>query len=247
MTLASEIITRAYRESTLIPLGGTPNTNQVNEALDELNILVKSVVGDEVGDPLTDVLIGGTYDQSNYCDPWVPKDVRLVLNLSGAKTLNLDPNPVNGQRFAVVDIPGNLATYNLTLTGNEHNIEGSSSLVLSTNSLNREWLYRADLGNWIRMSDLLSSSEMPFPEEFDVFFQTSLALRLNPRYGQSLAPETAASLAAYRTMLRSAYNKPKQIPPELVSRKWLVTEGRWYQGYGGSPDFFAQGRPWPWR
>lgn len=235
MTLVSTIITDAYRESNIIPLVATPSTNQTTEALRRLNTLILSSVGNEVGDELCEINYGGDFDQTLAIGQWVPDNIRLILDLTATTTLNLDPYPYEGQRLAVNDVAGNLATYNLTLNGNGRLIEGSSSLVLSTNSEARQWLYRSDIGNWVRINELISSDSMPFPIEYDDFFVTTLAVRLNPRYGQSLSQETIQALTRARGQLRSRYRMKGYIAPSdpgLINPKDLYAYGYGQDQFG---------------
>lgn len=209
MTLASDIITRAYRTPNIIPLVSTANTNQQAEALPLLNEQILSALGFEAGSELSDLNIGGTYDQSAYCSTWVPCNARLVLNLGGETTLKLDPEPYEGQRLAIADASGNLATFNFILDGNGRTIEGASTLTLNTNGETRQWIYRADTANWVKITDLIASDTMPLPQEFDGFFVKRLAMELSPSYGQSLAQETIASLNRIEGKLRARYRKPR--------------------------------------
>ncbi len=218
MTLVSSIITDAYRESNLIALAATPNTNQTNEALRRLNNIVLSSIGYEVGDELTDLTIGGDYDQSTYVADWLPANCRLILNLDSAKTYYLDPSPYEGQRFGIVDVLSNLATYPVTIDGNGRLIESATTLTLNTDDLTREWLYRSDVGGWVRVTTLASGDQLPFPAEFDDYFITMLALRLNPRYGQALSQETQAALRRSKNQIRARYRNEKQTPPEFMGR-----------------------------
>lgn len=243
MSLASDIITRAYRETNIIPLGASPNTNQTTEALTHLNSLLLSTVRNEVGDPLSDLNIGGNYDQASLASIWVPENSNLVLNLSSAKTLFLTPYPRDGQLLSFIDVAGNLATYNLTIDGNGRKIESVTPLVLNTNGDSRLWLYRADTGNWTKITTLLSGDSMPFPQEFDTYFVTMLAMRINPRYGQSLAPETLEMLKRSRRQLTARYNPPKPILPDLDTRSFLTDN----KTYSTTNNEFDLGRPWPWR
>jgi hypothetical protein len=244
MTLVSQIITDAYRETNLVPLGATISSNMQTEALNRLNSLVMSVVGNEVADGLSELAIGGDFDQTEFAttEVGIPDNVRVMLNLSSATSLDLDPMPFDGQRLAVVDVSGTLGTYNLTLSGNSRNIEGASSLTLNTNSLTRQWLYRSDTGNWAKLTDLITSDQLPFPEEFDDFFIISLAARLNPRYGQTLDPASVAALQRSRSQLRARYHSFKQILPDLDVRSFLNNK---YYGWSNDRDF-TTGRPWPW-
>lgn len=240
MTLVSQIITDAYRESNLVPLVSTPNTNQVNEALGRLNPLVLSTVGNEAGMDFTDVNVGGNFDQTFTVTDWIGDDLRLILNLTADTTLKLDPYPKDGQRIAVVDAAQNLVTNNLTLDANGRTIEGGASGTLNSNGLNRHWMYRADLGDWVRIAALTTTDQLPFPSEFDDYFVIMLAMRINPRYRQALAEETIQALKRSRAQLRARYNKPRQIRSDVNPRGMLSTR---YEIYSDNAEF-DNGRPW---
>jgi hypothetical protein len=218
MTLVSSIITDAYRESNLIPLSATANANQIAEALRRLNNIVLSTVGYEAGEELNDLTIGGDYDQSTELGDYLPANIRLMLNLTAAKAYDLDPEPYEGQRLAIADVTGNLATYNVVLSGNGRLIEGATSLTLNTDDLTRQWMYRSDTGNWVRIDELVSSDHLPFPSEFDDYFITMLAMRLNPRYGQAVSGETTVALRRSRNQIRARYRNTKDEYPEYMGR-----------------------------
>lgn len=209
MTLASDIITRAYRESNLVTLAAGETTAQQTEALPLLNEQILSAIGFEAGAELRDLNIGGEFDQSQVAAQFVPANARLVLNLAAATTLKLSPCPYEGQRLAVADAAGNLGTNNLVLDGNGRQIEAAATLALSTNGTVRQWLYRADTANWVKLTELATSDAMPLPVEFDSFFTTRLAMRLNPRYGQAIKQETLNELARIEGKLRARYRKPR--------------------------------------
>lgn len=232
MTLASAIITSAYRESNLIAIVSTPSTAEVTEGLALLNSLILSVLGNEVGKELHDIAIGGAYDQSQFVSSWIPENVRLALNLAAARSVSAHPRPYEGQRMAIADVGNNLATRNLTISGNGRLIEAASSITLNTNGLSRQWMYRGDTGNWVRVSALASSDEMPFPVEFDDYFQTRLALRLNPRHSAATAQETIAALKRAETQLRARYRRPR--PQQDMGTLGLLNSNR--DGFGGCSD-----------
>lgn len=237
MTLASAIITAAYRETQIIAMVASPTSNEQNEALPLLNQIIMSAIGYEAGSELSDLSIGGPYDQSSYCSTWIPTDARLVLNLGGATTFKLDPHPYAGQRLAIADAAGNLATRNLILSGNGRTIEGATSLTLSTNGDTRQWLYRGDTANWVKITSLVVTDILPFPIEFDSYFVTRLAMRLNPRNGVALTRETAAELQKVENKLRARYRKPR--PRQDMPRGMLGQRG----GFGTIADFNA-GNSW---
>lgn len=218
MTLVSDIITRAYRETNVVSKGAVPTATEITEALPLLNSIILSTIGYEVGDGFTDVNIGGTYDQSSVIDPFVPLNARLVLNLTAATTIYLDPFPEEGMRFALVDVAGNLATYNLTIDTGQRLIEGASSLVLNTNSIDRQYLYRADTGNWVKITSLVTSDNMPLPVEYDDYFIIMLASRLNPRHGTELSASSAAHLKRMRSAMNARYSVTTEVEADVPAR-----------------------------
>lgn len=241
MTLASSIITDAYRETNLTPMAGAPSTTQVTEGLARLNNIILSSLGYEINDELRDLNYGGDYDQSNYVSTWVPDNTRIVFNLTVAATVTLSPQPYDGQRFAIVDASGNFATYNLTIDANGRSIEAADTVTISTNDTVKQWMYRADTGNWVVLTSLLSSEELPFPEEFDDYFILMLALRLSPRYGQSLRPESVTRLTKMASKLRSRYRRKDY---DLITDPGLLGPEQTYWTTG--LDAFNRGRPWSW-
>lgn len=225
MTLVSSIITSAYRETNLIGLGVIPSAEETTEGLDRLQNIVTSTLGFEAGEQLEQLPLGRNEIETPSGFPWygdslpqytcVPLNTRLMLNLSSDSTVSLHPTPCDGARFGIVDVSQNLATNNLVVNGNGRLIESSATLTLNTNSLSREWFYRADLGDWKRVSTLLTSDQMPFPAEFDDMFITLLAMRLNPRHGNTLDPSSQAALNRSRSQFRSRYKQTDQMDSEL--------------------------------
>lgn len=223
MTLTPAIIKDAYRESNMIAKGVEPDSDQSAEALTLLNRILAGVYGNEVGDPLFDWPVGQDGMVDAIAHTWTVNDwsyllpnVRVVAQHTAAQTLYLPPDPADGARVAIVD-PGNrLATRNLTLDGNGRTIEGAATLLLNTDGLNRSWFYRGDLGGWVRLSELTNAAdeEFPFPQEFDDYFITSLAARLNPRYGRALTDETVAALTSTLSRLRARYRQRQIIPAD---------------------------------
>ena len=236
--LVSDLITQALRESNLISLNATPTGNQQSEALGRLNSLILSTVGTEAGTEITDLPIGGSGDASSLCSPYVPANVRLVCDLSEAKTLTLDPNPYEGQRLAVVSASGNFDTCNLTLDGNGRNIESGPTKVLNLpgRGLNYQWLYRADTANWALISILTTADQTPLPTEFDDYLIIMLAKRLSPRYAQALAQESIAELNRQKNIIRARYRQRR--PQQDLGTIGLMGQ----HGFDGSTASFNAGR-----
>lgn len=218
MTLVSTIITKAYRQSNIIPIGTTPTVNEAAEGLDLLNNIIRSSIGNEVNDECIDINVGGPWDESGLYPAWLPNNARLLLNVSAATTFYLDPLPEDGQRLAVVDILGTLGTYNIIISGNGRLIENAAFFTLNTNFQTREWMYQAETGNWTRMTPLAASDQMPFPDTFDDYFILALNLRLAPIHNQQIAPENMALLKRGQRNIRARYRNKKSVYPEYIGR-----------------------------
>ena len=225
MTTIRTIITDALREGGILALGETPEATLADEGLRLFNRLLRSFLGNEMGDAFINYTFGSSTGMNAYGladnrkdfiqSTYVPSNARLMVNLDIGTTIVLNPNPMDGARLGIIDEAQNFGTYNLTINPNGRRIESATSIVLSTNGTNTEWFYRGDLGQWQKVTDLLIGDESPFPEEFDDFLTTSLALRLNPRLGQVMATETASILQRGRSQFRSRYRQNMEIHSEL--------------------------------
>lgn len=237
MTLASEIITRAFRRSQLIAIVSSPSSAEQTEALSLLNPIILAALGNEVGTELSPLNYGGEFDRSALCSFCVPENARLVLNLGAAVTLNLHPQPYEGQRLAIADAGNSLGTHNLTLDGNGRNIEGAATLTLSTNGTTRQWLYRDDTANWVKITDLALTDNMPLPEEFDRYFINKLATELNPQNSVTTTPEVVAAMQEAERKIRARYRKPR---PRQDMPRGLLGERR--NAFGLTQSDFNAGR-----
>lgn len=247
MTIISDIIKAGYRESNLIPITQTPTLAEQDEALSIFNRLVRSLLGDGVGDSFTTIAIGNNNVSSSTAtfpatvpSGWYPpSNTRLAMNVTSAQTIYLSPNPRDGDRFAIIDASGNFATYNVTLHGNGRKIGGSNTATLSTNSVSREYFYRADLADWQLISTLTLVSDFPFPTEFEDLFIIWLALRINPRNGAALDEQ---SITEYRR-LKSAFTARYQTIKQGVSELGLLNlaQSPAFTSYSRASDEFNRG------
>jgi hypothetical protein len=201
MTTLSQIVTDALREGNVIGVGMSPDGAESAEAFRRLQAIIKSLFGYELGEQLETA----DYDDvSSYY--FVPSNLRLILDVTEAETVVLNPNPRDGARLGIIDQGGNLATVPVTLDANGRKIETQNSIVLNTNGLVRDWFYRADLGTWVRVTELEQTDESPFPAEFDDFLITLLAMRLNKRYGVADGLE-ADIMRRMRSLFRARYRQ----------------------------------------
>lgn len=226
MTTLRQIIIDAFREGNLIASGETPDADQFDEGLRKLQRIITGTYGYVIGERLQPLNFGSLgltnayAKREDYDDfitsSYVPSNVRLMLNNEGVTTVFLPPKPMDGAMFGVVDVAGNLATNTLTVNGNGRAIEGGSSLLLDTNNLRKDWFYREDLGDWVAISDLDADSLVPFPEEFDDYFITMLAMRIAPQFGIETRQETMTYLMNLRSRLRSRYTQGRTVEPPLA-------------------------------
>lgn len=238
MATALEIITDAYREGNIIPIGMEPNAAQQTEALRRLNAVISSALGFEIGEGLIDWMVGQTNAAEGIISSgearWTrpPQNVRLLLNAQSPQTLILPARVDDGARLMALDMLGTLATYPVTLKGNGRRIEGQDEIVLNVDGTSTTWFYRADLGDWKKLSQLLIADDMPFPSEFDDSFITLLAMRLNPRMGRAMDPQTRDWLASRMNLLQARYRQKPIIPADYGAV--AMTHNGYGDGYG--PD-----------
>ena len=253
-TSITSIITSAMRESNLLPLGSTPTTAQIAEGVNLLSTIIAGVLGNEAGEPLTPFPLGSANIINPTGYPWwnnalpgnvyIPVNSRVMCNLTGKGTINLDPQPHDGARMGIVDVANNLATYNLTINGNGRNIEGASSQTYNTNGVIREWIYREDLGNWVIVSPIDANSLLPWPPEFDDMFTILLTMRLNPRYGQTVHPASAENLRATTQKFQARYTQSTVTAPAELGLIRLANYSRYYgrPGDGDPNGYFNAGQ-----
>lgn len=241
MTTTRQIVTDAMREAGILPIGSPLAADELEEGIRRLNVLIKGFFGSELGEPLETVNFGSYGLVSPYAvaedmssdinSVYVPMNTRLLVNSSAIATAYLHPNPRDGARLAVVDNAGNLSTNTLTLNANGRKIELAPTAVLNTNSLVREWFYRADLGNWVRITDLDADAASPFPSEFDDLLSTALAYRLNPRFGAETSVNLVQILNRMKQMFRARYRQGVEQPVELGL--YRLPSNRWANWSGG--------------
>lgn len=185
----------------MLGIGRNPSSAQAANALTELGDLIKSLVGFGGSHPVETVVIDESYEMSGR-----QRAVRFLC-LTGV-TITLPEHPVDGARVEIKDVKGTAATSNIVLSGNGLFIESAASITISTASVQRSWVFRADTGNWARVADLGLDDDLPFPDEFDTIVALMLARRLEGEYGANLSPTDQALARAGRSRLRARYVKP---------------------------------------
>lgn len=166
--------------------------------------------------------------------PYPPKNSRIVFG-GVTTTVWFPEQPLDGSRMALVQGSGagdsGAAGQTITLDGNGRTIEASNTKTYVDPVAARQWLYRADLGDWVAVVPFVATDPMPFPTELDDLWITALNIRLSPRYGKAVTAETAATFknmfkifkARYRQAGTTTYNS-QDIPRALES----YISGRWF-------------------
>jgi hypothetical protein len=256
MTLVSTIIRDAFRESNLIAIAADPTTAEQAEALRLLNRLILSVLGTEMGEQLSPIIIGRNninrpqgfpwYEQvPDQVDWFVPANSRLFLNLTFPQTVYLDPNPEDGARFAYIDKSGNLNTYPLTINANGRTIDNSFTETDNTNNSVREYFFRADTGNWSVVTPLGLADEMPFPPEFDTLFIVDLAMRLNPRHAQEADTQSIAARNRAERNFKARYRQHREMGSELGLVLLPSIKDKYFDNSRYANAAFDSGYAWP--
>lgn len=259
MTTVSQIITDAFRQSNLLAITASPTALEQTEALRYLNRLLKSVFGNEAGEPFDTFPVGRHNISRPSGYPWwdtvptndwfVPKNTRVMLNLDQPVDLYLHPAPNDGTRFAAIDVSENLSTFPVTVHGNGNNIESVSSIVLNTDGYDAEWFYREDLANWLKYAPIGLNDTFPFPEEFDDFFITMLAIRMNPAHSVELDPQSQMVLSRSRSQLRARYSQTVPTRSELAlirPAKVAADRDQWGSTYWLYQPNAMFDKGWPW-
>lgn len=246
MTTVSQIITDAYRQSNLLAIGTLPTVEQQEEGLRYLNRIVKSVFGNEIGEPLHTVDIPFVEENDDFLDDLgVNENVRLLCNLSSPSTVKLPMFPQDGTRFAVVDIEENFDVNSLTIDARGRKIEDVRSLVLDEPGFTGEWIYRDELGEWVKILPLALDDPFPFGEEFDMYFITMVAMSINPAYGIAMNDQSLSLFNRAKSQLRTKYQQTNEarVDPALL-RMPKVVRGRDTYGYRQAKRYFDAGFFW---
>ena len=215
MATAQNTIKLALRKIRVIGRGANPTSAQQADALTELNAWLNEMLG-----------FGGSLEwKTTYADSSLEVDAsypaqRILCRHSGALTITLPEgtaiNPIqDGFRLGVVDVSANAATYNITIARNGWLIAGSAAnATLSSNGVNRIYMFRADLGDWRLAADLAIGDSLPFPSEFDLPVALILAHRLGGEYGQRLSEADFNAMRGAKTKIYNRYCTPPLMTPE---------------------------------
>lgn len=237
-TLVSEIIVQAFREGNFIAVGESTTAEELVEAIPRLNNYISALFGIELGEAYRDWYAPSAYDPAAplrfpltptgtgavSTEPWVypPANARLLVRFTSPQTLYFPAMPSDGARMALVDVG---ATADVTLSGNGRRIEGVASLTAPPAELSgRKWLYRADLGNWLRLTTLMANDPVPLPPEFDDLLVCGLAMRLAPRFGVEIDATIAGRHEDMLGRLKKRYKQSERMPSTMEMRQAMHSE-----------------------
>jgi hypothetical protein len=202
MTTIAQLITDAYQYNNLVALTSIPTAEEQDKGLRYFNRIFRGVFGSELGDSLSESNVGF----STGSELVVP-NTRYLCNANSSKVFRLPPTPRDGSQFSVQDVSNTFATHPATVDPNGRKIEGTFSLLLNDAGFSGHWFYRADLGDWLKISSLETDSLFPLPEEFEEFFIIMLALRLNSSEGLASSPELSAIMRDVSKKFRARYRQ----------------------------------------
>lgn len=230
MTTAANIITAAFREGNITPVGSVPTVAEQTEALDALNRLVLSAFGFTIGNQLKEWQIPqvqrtGTVSRTYPLLPgadislvptynlYPPPNSRIVWDGS-ERTIFLQESPCDGAVMGLVKASGAGGAIPgvLTINGNGRTIDGNNVVTSDALPLPARWFYRSDYADWRPVVAVLATDDMLFPPELDDLWICSLAVRLAPRFGKTVAASTTARFAEMTAAFRSRYQQTAPTP-----------------------------------
>lgn len=218
MVAVTEIIQNSLRESNILGAGVSPTGTELDEAVNEYNDLIFNLLGHEIGQETMDWPVGGTPKEAIYGDTWteaqwslpIPNS-RLIVSVGTTQNIKLPQDPDNGCMIEVVNATS--TSIQVILEGNGRLIDNATSYSITglvTNPI--RLFYRANEGQWMIFPNSFSATDdHPFPSQYNIFFQTALAARLNPRYGREMPPLVEAAFKDALLKLKKDYQQPKTV------------------------------------
>lgn len=171
--------------------------------------------------------------------PYPPPNSRIVWGGNDLRVY-MPEAPRPGSRIGLLQGSGAASNppigSQLILDGNGRKIElpDGSSIADTVTILNpttpAHWFYRADIGVWRAIRDVLIDEEIPFPPEYDDFWIGALSIRLAPRYSKTVSEDTKNNTGRMLAKMRGEFRqvsptvyKSDEIPRALES----YVQGQW--------------------
>jgi len=159
---------------------------QVTEALEALNGMLAGLQNEGIGGRQDGVDITGN-EEVNFPS-------YLYIKATAPLTIKLPKMANDGFLVSFIDINGSFAASNVTVDPQGVKIAGGLSLVLNINNTNDRYMYRADLGEWVKFSTLTINDNLPYPVDFDEALSSMLSIRTSAENADDI-PQTAVLLA----------------------------------------------------
>lgn len=233
MTQVQALVTGAFREGNLIPVGTTPTNGELTEGLDLYNRLMLSTFGFIVGEKLRDwriqevqrtgttsrvypLLPGSQIPRVPQYPLYPPQNARIVWDGSPVHAY-FPERPDDGAVIGLTAGSGAAQQDNqgeLTLDGNGLLIDGAETVEYDSLAMvvPIRWFYRADLGQWIEVAAQALSDDCVFPPELDDLWVCMVSIRLAPRYSKEISESTVSRVKTMQTLLRSRYAQSEPTP-----------------------------------
>lgn len=227
MPTAADLVKQALRENNLIPISEEPTVDQAAEGLTLLNRFLDSLFGYELGEFVTSwsvrpsstspvpaqyPLLPRNQDLPDDVWPYPPDNSNILMNIGSNTTIYLPVSPCDGAITLFTNVGGVQAS-TLTVDGNGRLIKGLATLADTPENLNgQRLLYRADMGDWVLVSNLAAIDASPLPAMYDDLLALGTAVRIAPRYGRSIPIETASTLRRLIQRMRAQYKQKVQEP-----------------------------------
>lgn len=250
----AEILEKSFFEAGLTTELQHATPTQTRNAMDTISDVIAFAYGTTVGEKLNPWPLGnfGRSTQSRTLPtlqvlqrPWINSE--LVAVNEEAMTVYLPVDPSDGARVGLIDPFSRLASVPITLDGNGRTIEAAATKLLNTNGTNTTWLYRADLGNWAKLSPLLITDDLPFPADYNRMFIILMAMHLNPAYGRNISSTQAQFLKGYQQQFQARYvqSQPLEINTD-ISFGTRQSYNNWADAWfgGGSQEAWDRGGWW---
>lgn len=230
--LVSEAVQYAYREANLVPINSTLTAAELAEGIYRLNALWEGFKSGDIGELLNDWNLPTVQRTANtntdfmnldYSDNlttfdqpgtsggygqnignWPAQNSRIVCRITEAATLWFPQFPSDGAQMGYAD---NGASATLTIDANGRKIEGAQTITLVAGSEPRSWFYRADRAEWMLQEEMIATSDLPLPREFNDLFVCGLAIRLCAL--DTLKPQDS-TIQAYTIILKLAKTRYRQ-------------------------------------
>ena len=199
MATVVDIVTSAYRRIGVVTEAQALTEEAKADAVSALNHLLDRLPSQGVGEAMK---LRRVTASMTVTEPSI-----LHVIAAGALTITLPEEPSNGFRVKIVDVGKTASTSNITIARNGWLIAGSSAnVVLSTDGASKEYMFRADLGDWVEITrPLLPSAQMPFASSDDEAFSALLAKRLIEDRAKPLTAELQSAAQDGLIHLQSSY------------------------------------------